>query len=133
MKIGFLKEILISIIVIIFVVVLNIVTENYTKQCVETMNNNLDELKYIINNEEKDNEKIREKIQSIKYQWNEKYNKLAYYIEHDELEKVNTQLASLQANIDEEEYEQAMPDLDVCIFILNHIKEKSAMKIKNIF
>jgi len=31
------------------------------------------------------------------------------------------------------DYEEGMPDLNRCIFILNHIKEKSALQIKNIF
>ncbi len=133
MKSGIYKEIIICIVVIIFIVVLNIITESYTKYSVETTSKGLEELKEMINKEEKNKEEIEEKVSNIKLNWENNYKKLAYYVEHDELEKVNTELVSLKANIEVEEYEQGMPDLEKCIFILQHIKEKSAMQIKNVF
>lgn len=133
MKAGIYKEIIICIVVIIFVVVLNIITESYTKYSVETTSRSLEELKEMINKEEQNKEEIEEKVSSIKLNWENNYKKLAFYVEHDELEKVNTELVSLKANIEAEEYEQGMPDLEKCIFILQHIKDKSAMQIKNVF
>ena len=51
----------------------------------------------------------------------------------DELEKVETELTSLSAYIDIEEYDHGVPELEKGIFILNHIKEKFKFDIKNIF
>ena len=65
--------------------------------------------------------------------WREIYNKLAYFIEHDELEKVETELTSLESYIKTEEYKHGVPELEKGIFILNHIKEKFKLDIKNIF
>ena len=65
--------------------------------------------------------------------WREKYEKLAFFIEHDELEKVETELTELTAYIKIEEYEEAINPLETSIFILNHIKEKFRLNMKNIF
>ena len=86
-----------------------------------------------MNEKSQNKEDLENQINSILDEWNSRYQKLAYYIEHDELEKVKTELISLKANIDVEEYKQGMPDLDKCVFILDHIKEKSSLQIKNIF
>ena len=125
------KELIICIVVILIVVVLNICTEKYTKESVTLITDNLDTLKLAI--QEKNNEETSKQINDIIEEWDNRYKKLAYYIEHDDLEKVETELVALKANIEVEEYEQGMSDLNRCIFILEHIKEKSALQIKNIF
>lgn len=126
------KEFIICTIVIFIVIVLNIFTENYTKESIALITDNLNNLKENMIIEEKQ-EESKEQIGKIVEEWDKRYQLLAYYIEHDELEKVKTELVSLKANIDVEEYEQGIPDLDKCIFILQHIKEKTAIQIKNIF
>lgn len=127
------KEIIICSIVIIIVVVLNICTENYTKDSIVLISNNLESLKETMLSEEQNEENINNQIDDISKQWDERYQKLAYYIEHDELEKVKTELVSLKGNIEVKKYDQGIPNLNNCIFILEHIKEKTALQIKNIF
>ena len=56
--------------------------------------------------EEQNEEKLNNQIENIVNNWNEKHKKLAYYIEHDELEKVETELVYLKGNIEVKEYEQ---------------------------
>lgn len=127
------KEIIICSIVIIIVVALNIFTENYTKESVALMTGNLENLKENMIYEKQNEENINKQIDDIVNAWNEKHKKLAYYIEHDELEKVKTELVLLKGNIEVKEYEQGIPNVNNCIFILQHIKEKTALQIKNIF
>lgn len=127
------KEIIICSIVIIIVVVLNIFTENYTKESVALMTGNLENLKENMISEEQNEKNINKQIDEILNNWNDRHKKLAYYIEHDELEKVETELVLLKGNIEVKQYEQGIPNLSNCIFILEHIKEKTALQIKNIF
>lgn len=127
------KEIIICSIVIIIVVVLNIFTENYTKESVALMTGNLENLKENMISEEQNEKNINKQIDEILNNWNDRHKKLAYYIEHDELEKVETELVLLKGNIEVKQYEQGIPNLSNCIFILKHIKEKTALQIKNIF
>lgn len=125
------KEIIISIIILITVVIGNIITQNYTKNSVEVISKELLELKEVVKKEKK--EKSEEKIEELNNKWDELQEKLAYYIEHDELEKVETQLAILKGDIESELYKETFPEIEKCIFILEHIQDKTALNIKNIF
>ena len=117
------KELIISTVVILLVICVNSITQSYTKESVELMDEKLMELEDRIK-EEQMQEELQYKMNEVMDNWKEKYNKLAYFIEHNELEKVETELTSLRANIDEEQYEEAVTSLEKSIFILNHIKEK---------
>jgi uncharacterized membrane protein YhiD involved in acid resistance len=125
------REIIICIIIIIIIIVLNIITQNYTKESIDILNEKLETLKVTLTDENK--EEIEKNINSIMEEWQNRFQKLAYFIEHDELEKVETELTVLRANIQTEEYEDAITEIDKSIFILNHIKDKFRLEIKNIF
>lgn len=127
------KEWIICGIVIFLVIIINIITQSYTNKSVEFMDAKLEALKGKLEQEEIEQKVIQQEMQDLMKDWKERYENLAYYIEHDELEKVETELTSLQANIEIEEYQQGVPDLEKSIFILNHIKEKFKLNIKNIF
>ena len=86
-----------------------------------------------IDNFAKSLEDVKKKMEEIEKTWEEKYETMAYYIEHNELEKVQTELTKLKADIDMEEYPMGVENLDSCSFILEHIKDKTALKIVNIF
>lgn len=127
------KEWIICLIVIFIVAVADIITQNYTKKSVEVIDSKLETLKQELIKKEIEQEKVNEQMKGVMEVWKEKYEKLAYFIEHDELEKVETELTSLSAHIDIEEYEDGVPELEKSIFILNHIKDKFKFDIKNIF
>lgn len=127
------KELVISIIVVALVIVGNIITQNNTTKSIEDISASLIQLREEIASESSIKEKAKEKMEQTEKVWEEKYEAMAYYIEHNELEKVKTELTKLKANIDMKEYAQGVENLDNCIFILEHIKDKTALKIVNIF
>lgn len=124
------KQITIIIIVLVLILVGDILTHNNTKRIVGELSNKLYNLRESILNEDN---MLREKIEDIFNLWNEEYRKLAYYIEHNELEKVETELTKLKADIEVKEYGTSIENLDNCIFILKHIKDKNSLKIINVF
>ena len=79
------KELIICIGIIFLIIIGNIVTQNYTKECVNLMNEKLYKLKEASINENKNS--INEKILDIQNNWNGVKQKLSYYLEHDEIEK----------------------------------------------
>ena len=132
------KELIICIIIFTAIVIGNIITQNYTKQSVNNLSNELEELKENIGgkigeNNNKENEELIEKINDITKNWEERHDKLAYYIEHNELEKVEDNLTGLSSLIKTNEYPDAIKELDKCVFILKHIEEKYAFNLENIF
>lgn len=130
------KETIICILVIIIVAIGNLVTQNYTEKCVSIINDDLIELENKMKKEDKDQKDmkdIKEKVAETKETWNQMQEKLAFYIEHDELEKVETQLFLLKGQADTRLYSNAVAEIEKCIFILEHIEDKNALNIKNIF
>lgn len=125
------NESLICIVVIILIAILEMVTGNYTKDSVEYLKNDLYQIKQEIETEDK--KKISEKVMNAKENWKDRANKMAYYVEHDELEKVNVYLVGVESNTETEEYNDAKSELEKCIYILEHIEEKYKFNLKNIF
>ena len=58
---------------------------------------------------------------------------MAVYIEHNELEKVETELTGLRSSIENEEYSDAQNELARAQYLLKHIEEKNKLSWKNIF
>ena len=125
------KEIVITIIVLILIVVGNIVTQNNTNKSVEEMSYELENLKQEIENKNWD--ESNKKMEEIEKMWEEKNEVMAYYIEHNELEKVQTEIAKTKADVESKESAMAIESIENCNFILEHIKDKNALKIVNIF
>ena len=94
------------------------------------MNKKLIELK---TNIVKDKNEIENKTKDVKKTWENMQEILGFYIEHDELEKVQTQLFLIRGDIETKLYDEVIPEIEKCIFILNHIEDKTALKIQNIF
>lgn len=127
------KEMIICIIVIAFIVIGNVITQNHTKQCVQQLNQELSNLKSEIIVAEKKHEELKNKSKEIRELWNNMQETLSFYVEHDELEKVETQLALLIGEMETELYDDAIPEIEKCQFILEHIEDKTSLTIKNIF
>lgn len=127
------KEMIICIIVIAFIIIGNVITQNHTKQCVQQLNQELGDLKNEISVVEKNHDNLKERSKEIRELWNDMQETLSFYIEHDELEKVETQLALLMGEMETELYDYTIPEIEKCQFILEHIEDKTSLTIKNIF
>lgn len=131
------KEIIICIFIFVVIVIANVVTQNYTTKVVKELNNKLEELKSDISeigeNEDINKENIKEEIKGVKEYWEDVHSKLAYYIEHDELEKVETDIVGINSSIETNDYEQVLSKIDESKFILRHIEDKYIFNLENVF
>ena len=107
--------------------------ENYTDYAVKLMDDKLDILEKSIKEDEINRKNVKDNLEEAINSWKNVYERLAYFIEHDELEKVETELTELKANIEQENYEEVVPNIEKGIFILNHIREKFRLNLKNVF
>lgn len=128
-----LKEIIICIVIILTIILGNNITQNYTKQSVSKISNELISLRETAIKKEINNQEAKNKIEEAYKQWNERYDKLAYFIEHDELEKIETELTEIRSHIETEEYEELVSELDKSMFLLKHIEDKYAFNLQNVF
>ena len=125
------KELTISVIIIITIVVLDLYTQNYTKITISETTQRLNELQQEIS--KNDSKQIEEKLNNTEKEWKKAHNNLACYIEHDELEKVDTALVTMKSYIDSQDYSSASSELQKSIFVLEHIQKKNSFSLENIF
>ena len=151
------KEFIICTVIIIGILIGNGVTQGYTRNSIDDINAKLEELEETMNgdlevsntemenkqvgteetvkNEEKDvkDEKIKNREEVISKEWDDMFSKLAYYIEHEELEKVSRNLENVKTYIKLGQYEEGIKEINEVIFVLNHIEDKYSFNLQNIF
>lgn len=128
------KELLICSIIIVIIVIGNSVTHKYTMDSIEKLNEKLDNLEQLIkDNKEKKTEEVDKKQNEIYDDWKNMFSKLAYYIEHQELEKFAINLENIKTYLELEQFDDAIKEINEGIYILNHIEEKYSFSWQNIF
>ena len=125
------KESVICIIIVVVIFSLDVFTQDYTNKTTLEITKIFSDLKEQILKEDK--EQITKQIASLEESWKGRHNKLAYYIEHDELEKIDTAIVSAKTYIETEDYSSAATGLDVGKFVLEHIQRKYAFNLVNVF
>ena len=132
------KEFFICAAIILVIIIGNSVTQSYSVNSIEEMNNNLREFKEMIINKSVDEinqnlEEVEAKEKELEENWDEMFSVLAYYIEHDELEKFAKNLENLKAYVTVKEYDNPIKEINEGIFILEHIEDKYSFNLQNIF
>lgn len=126
-----LKEAVICIVIIMGILGLENFTQNFTLKTVSEITEMFSKVEESI--AKRDAEKINDEIKIISDKWEEKQKKLAYYIEHDELEKVHTAIVIMKSYAETEDYSSAMAVLEEGKFVIEHIQEKNSFNLQNIF
>lgn len=127
------KEFSICLIILILIIIGNSVTQGYCKNSIEDINEKLSNLREEVNNDKSNIEEINKKGDEIDKQWQDIFSKLAYYIEHEELEKVSKNIENIKTYINLEEYNDVTKEINEVIYILNHIEDKYSFNLQNIF
>lgn len=125
------KETVICVIIVILIFGLDVYTQNFTEKTVSEITEIFSSLKEAILDEDK--EKINDKIESLTSNWQSKHDKFAYYIEHDELEKVDTAIVKMKSYIETDNFAEAITELEEGKFVIEHIQDKNAFNLQNIF
>ena len=115
----------------ILIVSLDIFTQKYTRSTTADITQIFADLKSDMLKEDRD--KINEKVKILDKKWGQKHDRLAYYIEHDEIEKVDTAIVSLKSYVETKDYSSAVAELDEGKFVLEHIQKKNAFNLENVF
>ena len=127
------KEFVICLMILILIFVGNGITQGYSRSSIENINEKLANLREEMNKEEINHEEIVKKEEEIDKEWEEMFSRLAYYIEHEELEKVSRNLENTKTYIKSKEYDNATKEINEGIYILNHIEDKYSFNLQNIF
>ena len=127
------KELIISAIIIILIFVLDYVTQKYTDNVINEAIQDLRIIEQALKEEKIDNEKVIKDTSDRYEKWLNYHKRLAFYIEHNELEKVETNYVTGKSFIENAKYEDAMSEIEKTIYVLQHINEKYSVNLENIF
>ena len=127
------KELSVIIVIIIAVFTANTITQNYTHKAVKLLTDKLDELVESTKKQEIDNSKRMKIAFEIEKIWEQKKSKLSYFIEHDEVEKVEINIKAILSYLESEDLVMAKTESEQAIFLLEHIKDKYELSLENIF
>ena len=124
-------KVIVIIVFMIVILVLNWLVGSYTDKAINNMEAGVAQLKKTLlagNYEEskKQSEKLRDN-------WNEYENKFAYFMDHEEIEKLIVKVAAIAENASNKEYELALEDSIETKFLLEHVKDKLKWKLNNVF
>ena len=127
------KELIITLIILVSIFFLDYITQRYTDSAVSEITEEIRILEKDIKKEDVDKKKIFEDVGKTYEKWLEHHDILAYFIEHNELEKVETDFVAGKSYIESEQYYDALSELDKTVFVLEHINEKYSFNLENIF
>ena len=128
------RTLIICIIIVIAIILWDIMLQRYVKQVFEPINYMLDEIanKLDEENEINNKEELKNKMGEVDNLWDSKFKKMACFLEHDELEKVKTQLVVAKSAIEVNDRENAYEEINKAKYIIDHIKQKVNFSINNI-
>ena len=127
------REVFVCLAIIILILVGNFFSQNYTSKSVAELTEKIDELKQEVSKSEQDETVIKNKTEELYNIWRDRFNILAYYIEHTELEKVEAELVVLRGKVANLNYNETSENLEKSAFLLKHIEDKYAFNLQNIF
>ena len=127
------KELIICVVIIILIIVGNAITQNYTRQNIQDISTALEKLEEELIVQEINWNNAKSHYYDINKKWKDVKNIMSYFIEHDELEKVETNLVGLNSFIDMRDEKEAVAELNRAIFVLKHIEGKNNLNLRNIF
>lgn len=127
------REIIISVIIIASIFTFDKMTQEYTDKKINDAIQDLNMIKQNIKDEIIDNKEVVKKCNEKYQKWLRYHKYLAFYIEHNELEKVETNYVAGKSLIETEKYEEAIAEIEKTIFVMQHINDKYAVNLENIF
>ena len=127
------KELVISAIIVISIFVLDYITQKYTDDAINDAIQDLTTIKQALQEDNVNEEKVVRDAGENYEKWLDYRKTLAFYIEHNELEKVETNYVSGNSFIENAKYEDAISELEKTVFVLQHINDKYSVNLENIF
>lgn len=128
------KEAIITVFILVIIFIGEFITQGFTSKYLGDTKIQLENIKTEILKGQLSTKELIEKTNKIYDDWEWKNeNCLSYYLEHDELEKINTKLCSVKGYLESDDKADCMSDLEEAMYIIEHLKEKEAFSLKNIF
>lgn len=137
------KEFFVSLLIVILIFIVNFFSKKYTENFKNNIIKNFDSLKESVNEaRKKENEDVEideellndvnQNFNNMKDVWIKNRDVLSYYVEHNELEKIDLNIVSLGSYLQTGQYDESIKEIDEGVFSVKHIGEKYLFNLKNV-
>ena len=123
------REVLIVIVILIIICFGNFTVTNGLKDSSNILIDKIEEINNTIDNIEQ----AKELICNLSDNWEKISEDWAIIVTHQELDQIEISLLSARIAIENDNFDDAKIELGKLKFLLEHINEKEAFKLKNIF
>ena len=127
----FLKEYVIIIIILIFVIYINYLTDKDLNEQIAWMRDGIISIENKMTEDKKS--EAKEEFNSLHSKWNDITEHLELFVDHSELEKISSDIVKIDANLNVGEDEELMENIYDLKFMLDHIEEKNKLELRNFF
>lgn len=127
----FLKEYVIVGVILIFVFFMEHITYRNLSDSVKWMKDGITSIENKL--EENRETEAQDEFLELKSKWEGEQEKLAFFVEHEELEKVSNDMVIIESNFEQNEADEIDENITDLKFMLDHIEEKNQLNLKNIF
>ena len=129
------KTLIFAISILIIIIILDIIFENYSKNAIEKINSNIDKIgkAFEIEGENYDKEELEKLSEKARDEWRKREDILSCFIEHDEVEKINTKLDVLYTQVKNEVWMDAKSTVSEVKRLVKYLEGKYELSIQNIF
>lgn len=121
-----------AVLIIIMVVCLDIILENYSKKVISSVNCDVKEICKIFNENKNYNELEKISRKALK-KWEEKENIMTCFVEHEEVGKINTNLKILHEQIKNKSWDDAKATSSETEQLIKYLDMKYSLTLQNIF
>ncbi len=127
----FLKEYFIIVIILVIVFLIDYLTDKNLSDSTSWMRDGM----VSVENKMKGNQEseAQNEFHDLAEKWNKEVEKLSLFVEHNELEKVSSDIVLIKSNFDTNDTDELFQNIADLKFMLEHIEEKNQLKLKNIF
>ena len=129
------KQIIIIIIVLLIVVGLDMWMMSFVNSRMDNLISDLNIIKADImgNNDELASAKIEEKYNKLLDDWSKLNKSFTIMLEHNELEKIEEALVFTNTARQTKNIDDSIVGIDKAVFLLEHLKEKETVNLRNVF
>lgn len=129
------KQLIFAIVIIIIVIILDIIFENYSKKSVKIIEGKVKKIYEIfeVNEKDYDVKELKKLSSSAIKDWEKRFDILACYMEHEEVEKINVNLKLLNCEIKNANWNDAITTTTETKENLKYLTSKYKFSLKNLF
>lgn len=125
------KNIFVSIILFIMLLLLIILPPRYLSRICGTLTDKTDDIELLVSNENWDDSYILS-VQLLE-SWQEDKNVFTIFAPHDEIDDVNMEIYKLSQYVKSRDKSESLASIHLIKFLVNHLNELNKVSLQNIF